>query len=48
MIPSRQFNSAKPVQVVKNYSELWLLTNGKHGKKERWRRSGELLIDGTF
>lgn len=41
MIPSRQLNSVKPVRVVKNYSELWLLTNGKHGKKGRFRRSGK-------
>nr|CAN65166.1 hypothetical protein VITISV_029400 [Vitis vinifera] len=39
MIPSRQLNSVKPVRVVKNYSELWLLTNGKHGKKGRFRRA---------
>ena len=36
MIPSKQLNSVKPVGVVKNFSELWLVVDQqKAWEKER-------------
>ena len=36
MIPSRQLNSVKPVRVVKNYRELWLVVDQRKAwEKER-------------